>query len=83
MRMKNKAKNSPRKPVRQIDFKDAMVRNQTAIERAFPENRELADQQFQRGYEDGVGGFGFRERLADRPELVAAYCYGYILGKFA
>ncbi len=83
MRVKDKAKTAPRKPVRQIAFEEIMVRNQTAIERAFPDNRELADQQFQRGYEDGIGGFEFRERLADRPELVAAYCYGYILGKFA
>ena len=83
MRVKSKMKNAPRKPMRQTAFEEIMVRNQTAIERAFPDNGELADQLFQRGYEDGVGGFGFRERLADRPELVAAYCYGYILGKFA
>ena len=68
---------------RRAELEDTLVRNQILLERAFPENSPVVDQQFQRGYEDGVGGFGFRERLADGPELVAAYCYGYVLGKFA
>ena len=83
MRVKNKAKDAKRKSIRRTAFEEIMVRNQMTIERAFPENCELADRQFQRGYEDGAGGFGFREQLADRPELVAAYCYGYVLGKHA
>ncbi len=74
-------------PVRPANLKraieDLLVLNQITLEKAFPENSAAADALFQRGYEDALGEFGFAGPSQDRPELSAAYCYGYILGKYA
>jgi len=65
------------------NVKNLLVQNQITLEKAFPENSTKVDALFQRGYEDAIGEFGFAEPTSRRPEEAAAYCYGYILGKYA
>ena len=60
-----------------------LVMNQITLEKAFPKDSARVDELFQRGYEDAVGEFGFARRKLEKPEEAAAYCYGYILGKYA
>ena len=64
-------------------IENLLVLNQITLEKAFPENSAMADALFQRGYEDATCEFGFAEPKPHRPETTAAYCYGYILGKYA
>lgn len=64
-------------------IEDILVLNQITLEKAFPENSIKVDTFFQRGYEDATCEFGFAEPTSHRPEETAAYCYGYILGKYA
>ena len=64
-------------------IENLLVLNQITLEKAFPENSVQMDALFQRGYEDAICGFGFAEPNPRRPEETAAYCYGYILGKYA
>ena len=64
-------------------IENILVLNQITLEKAFPENSAKVDALFQRGYEDATCEFGFMEPASRRPEETAAYCYGYILGKYA
>ena len=64
-------------------IENMLVLNQITLEKAFPENSIKVDALFQRVYEDATCEFGFAEPTSHQPEETAAYCYGYILGKYA